>query len=479
MTYLYGVGASGGSGGVSSTSPLEPTEPIGVYVSESVVGRWPALNCGLGVRPLCPRDQDGRQGSFGLAYGINQTRLHLCHVSLFRASAEAVGNAVRAGCVYKLIVSGHEVHARLGVVLHNKSRIFTHYQLTVSHSQKDGRVTGVSLRQTRAVPYDAGDIAYSYSANWVQRDEDQDDEEEKLNKREHLSSPFINTLILLAFLAYVSPSQESSSSGTASASGAAAAAGTRPGTIGAVLLSACAGAGVHAFIALALGRGWIVATAALCGIVARTCCFTRLRSPGWVRGLVPLISGGLIAMLHGLSFGEISLSVLLCGTGYVAEHFRRSRCSRRSTVRTRAFAHFPFVGCIVTFCAVSPHVLELVRAEFTYHGTTGVTSASAGATTTLEGIGLLGALACIGAVMMAGRTTRDTFYGFLTCFIGGVLSCVYVLSGVVLLGISDIKCNSLIRLCIELCLGCGGLGALGSALRGSSGASATSSSPTL
>ena len=96
----------------------------------------------------------------------------------------------------------------------------------------------------------------------------------------------------------------------------------------------------------------------------------------------------------------------------------------------------------------------------------------------VQGMGPLGAAACMGAVLMAGRAAGDVLHGMVACCAGGLLACAYVAVGVALLGGDggsggNSGGGSMLRLYLKLWAACAGLGALGGALSGTPQSTAT------
>lgn len=311
--------------------PYLYAEPIPIKASTAVRGSYPSISCNLGQMPYCGNDDDkGTWASLNAGYRHNNSDIHMCHVSLFRTSAQRVADAIRNNCVYHLDVDGYRVPARIGMILDDKPRVFTHFHLDFKYDdKKDASILGVRLKQEKAIPYDNGDLAFTFTALWSRGSAEQVEDVLPL----YDANMLINACLLIGTLAHAvlnvvpnslvvgdSPQIGGAVSGGSSASTNARFYGFH---------SAAVGVGAHILTAALVRPGSArvtLLTAPICGIVSgltigRVPLTTRMT----VAFVAPLMSSALQVTSDTMSvFWMVAGIVGLSSIAFIAECTRSS-----------------------------------------------------------------------------------------------------------------------------------------------------------
>ena len=396
---------------------LTPGDGVTVTASEPVEALHPARSCGLGPRPYCPPDARGAWKELELGFALNKSSVHMCHVSLFRTSAALVGAAVRNSCVYTLTVGGHAVPARVGVVLDGQSRIFTHFALALTHA--DGAVTGAALRQSRAVPYDAGDVAYTYSATWTTG-------APRTPPAPRAWGALFNAAVLLCALARLLDQPTG---------------GARKRPSAQTTLALAAGAGAHALPVLVLpeqGACAVALGAPLCGMASAT-----LAPRGaTLRAVLAIGVPASVPLLRALPPRSVLACVTLGALAFWAETLRRAPATARGGGACTALL------ALAPGCALAPYAHSAAQALWTHRA---------------GGVPPEGVAACVAVLAATGVCTGGVDSGFMCGALGALYAALYALVTCVVLGGAmppALTPGAAARVLLQVVAGCGSVCAL-------------------
>ncbi len=356
--------------------PKEPylyAETVPLNASDPVQGANPTVSCALGRMPYCAHDEDGAWALLGIGFRHNHTDKHMCHVSLFRTSAQRVADAIRNNCVFHLDVDGHRVPARLGVLVDNIPRVYTHFHFDLKYLA-DGTVGGAKLRQEKAIKYDNGDLGFTFTALWAPDEEDEIGDEWRL----YDTKMVVNALFLIGTLAHAvwrakpTPLPTADNSQLGNGGGNAGGVATNSNVIIHAAHAAAVGVGAHGLVAALVQPSSlrvVLLTAPICGIVSAG---TLRRAQTPARLSVSFIAPLLIPLLHPSddTIDKITLmagSVVLSSLSFSAEYARMSATTNRVpfTSPRSSIAAAIALSLVPTF-AVSPFVLRALQLAWTH-----------------------------------------------------------------------------------------------------------------